>query len=82
MALRTNISWPVAFVRRIPGKAASSELREHFAQFGHVQKCTVPFDKETGFHKGMSWIHFSSEELHNAPCSTSKTQSFTRRPNI
>ena len=67
MALRTNISWPVAFVRRIPGKAASSELREHFAQLGHVRKCTVPFDKETGFHKGMGWIHFSSEEeLHNA----------------
>lgn len=43
------------------------ELREHFAQFGHVRKCTVPFDKETGFHKGMGWIHFSSEEeLHNA----------------
>ena len=42
------------------------ELREHFAQFGHVRKCTVPFDEETGFHKGMGWIQFSSEELHNA----------------
>ncbi|OWK09253.1 SLIRP, partial [Cervus elaphus hippelaphus] len=59
MALRTNIGRPVAFVRKIPWTAASSELREHFAQFGH--------DKETGFHKGMGWIHFSSEEeLHNA----------------
>uniref|UniRef100_A0A8B9XPD0 SRA stem-loop-interacting RNA-binding protein, mitochondrial n=1 Tax=Bos mutus grunniens TaxID=30521 RepID=A0A8B9XPD0_BOSMU len=67
MALRTNIGRPVAFVRKIPWTAASSELREHFAQFGHVRKCTVPFDKETGFHKGMGWIHFSSEEeLHNA----------------
>ena len=82
LALRTNIGRSVAFVRKIPWMVASSELREHFAQFGHVQKCTVPFDKETGFHKGMSWIHFSSEELHNAPCSASKTQSFTRRPNI
>ena len=53
--------------QKIPWTAASSELREHFAQFGHVRKCTVPFDKETGFHKGMGWIHFSSEEeLHNA----------------
>ncbi|EPQ03909.1 SRA stem-loop-interacting RNA-binding protein, mitochondrial [Myotis brandtii] len=43
------------------------ELREHFAQFGHIRKCTVPFDKETGFHRGMGWIHFSSEEeLQNA----------------
>ena len=65
MSLCTNIGQSVAFVRKIPWMAASSELREHFAQFGHVRKCTVPFDKETGFHKGMGWIHFSSEELHN-----------------
>ncbi|XP_055394741.1 SRA stem-loop-interacting RNA-binding protein, mitochondrial isoform X5 [Bubalus kerabau] len=43
MSLRTNIGRPVAFVRKIPWTAASSELREHFAQFGHVRKCTVPF---------------------------------------
>ena len=66
MVLRTDISRPVVFVRKIPGTVASSELRGHFAQFGHVRKCTVPFDEETGFHKGMGWIHFSSEELHNA----------------
>ncbi|XP_022432138.1 SRA stem-loop-interacting RNA-binding protein, mitochondrial isoform X2 [Delphinapterus leucas] len=67
VALRTNIRRPVAFVRKIPWTAASSELREHFSQFGHVRKCTVPFDKETGFHRGMGWIQFSSEEeLHNA----------------
>ncbi|XP_044085844.1 SRA stem-loop-interacting RNA-binding protein, mitochondrial [Neovison vison] len=66
-ALRTSVSRPVAFVRKIPWTAASSELREHFAQFGHVRKCTVPFDKETGFHRGMGWIQFSSEEeLQNA----------------
>ncbi|CAD7688663.1 unnamed protein product [Nyctereutes procyonoides] len=67
VALRTKIGRPVAFVRKIPWTAASSELREHFAQFGHVRKCTVPFDKETGFHRGMGWVHFSSEEdLQNA----------------
>ncbi|XP_022432137.1 SRA stem-loop-interacting RNA-binding protein, mitochondrial isoform X1 [Delphinapterus leucas] len=73
VALRTNIRRPVAFVRKIPWTAASifssytGELREHFSQFGHVRKCTVPFDKETGFHRGMGWIQFSSEEeLHNA----------------
>ncbi|XP_037688114.1 SRA stem-loop-interacting RNA-binding protein, mitochondrial [Choloepus didactylus] len=66
-ALRTKIGRPIAFVRKIPWTAASSELRAHFAQFGHVQKCTVPFDKETGFHRGMGWIVFSSEEqLQNA----------------
>nr|KAF6487500.1 SRA stem-loop interacting RNA binding protein [Rousettus aegyptiacus] len=67
MALRTSTGRPIAFVRKIPWTAASSELREHFAQFGHVRKCTLPFDKETGFHRGMGWIHFSSEEeLQNA----------------
>uniref|UniRef100_A0A671FCE9 SRA stem-loop-interacting RNA-binding protein, mitochondrial n=1 Tax=Rhinolophus ferrumequinum TaxID=59479 RepID=A0A671FCE9_RHIFE len=65
MALRTT-GRPVAFVRKIPWTAAASELREHFAQFGHIRKCTVPFDRETGFHRGMGWVHFSSEEeLHN-----------------
>ncbi|XP_008838102.2 SRA stem-loop-interacting RNA-binding protein, mitochondrial [Nannospalax galili] len=58
---------PVAFIRRIPWTAASSELRAHFAQFGHIRKCTVPFDRETGFHKGIGWVQFSSqEELQNA----------------
>ena len=66
IVLCMKVHWLVAFVRKISGKAASSELREHFTQRGHVRKCTVPFDKETGFHKGMGWIHFSSEELHNA----------------
>uniref|UniRef100_A0ABI7Y036 SRA stem-loop interacting RNA binding protein n=1 Tax=Felis catus TaxID=9685 RepID=A0ABI7Y036_FELCA len=67
MALRTSASRPVAFVRKIPWTAASSELREHFAQFGHIRKCIIPFDKETGFHRGMGWIQFSSEEeLQNA----------------
>eukprot|EP00069_Balaena_mysticetus_P021806 bmy_03233T0 len=56
----------IAYLRKIPWTAATSELGEHFAQFGHVGKCTVPFDKETGFHRGMGWIQFSSEELHNA----------------
>uniref|UniRef100_A0ABI7XXB9 SRA stem-loop interacting RNA binding protein n=1 Tax=Felis catus TaxID=9685 RepID=A0ABI7XXB9_FELCA len=52
----------VAGVQTIMG-----ELREHFAQFGHIRKCIIPFDKETGFHRGMGWIQFSSEEeLQNA----------------
>ncbi|GAB1297676.1 SRA stem-loop-interacting RNA-binding protein, mitochondrial [Apodemus speciosus] len=66
-ALRSGTRRPIAFIRKIPWTAASSELREHFAQFGHVRRCTVPFDKETGFHRGMGWVQFSSqEELQNA----------------
>ncbi|XP_048217854.1 SRA stem-loop-interacting RNA-binding protein, mitochondrial [Perognathus longimembris pacificus] len=67
LALRSAPVRPVAFVRKIPWTAAANELREHFAQFGHIRKCSVPFDKETGFHRGIGWIHFSSEEeLQNA----------------
>uniref|UniRef100_A0A2K5D4H0 RRM domain-containing protein n=1 Tax=Aotus nancymaae TaxID=37293 RepID=A0A2K5D4H0_AOTNA len=43
VALRRNVSRPVAFVRKIPWTAASSQLREHFAQFGHIKRCIVPF---------------------------------------
>ncbi|XP_069321272.1 SRA stem-loop-interacting RNA-binding protein, mitochondrial [Eulemur rufifrons] len=67
MALRSSINRPVAFVRKIPWTAASSEVREHFAQFGHIRRCFIPFDKETGFHKGFGWVQFSTEEeLQNA----------------
>ncbi|KAJ6636883.1 hypothetical protein lerEdw1_013932 [Lerista edwardsae] len=55
------------FVARIPWTVASNEIREHFAQFGTVKKCLLPFDKETGFHKGFCWVGFSTEEgLKNA----------------
>ena len=67
MAFRASAVQHVAFVRKIPWTAASSELREHFAQFGHIKSCSVPFDRETGFHRGMGWVQFSSqEELQNA----------------
>ncbi|XP_041514265.1 SRA stem-loop-interacting RNA-binding protein, mitochondrial [Microtus oregoni] len=67
MVFRARAGQHVAFVRKIPWTAASSELREHFAQFGHIKRCTVPFDRETGFHRGMGWVQFSSqEELQNA----------------
>ncbi|XP_017717702.1 PREDICTED: SRA stem-loop-interacting RNA-binding protein, mitochondrial-like [Rhinopithecus bieti] len=66
VALRRNIDRSVAFVRKIPWTAASSQLKEYFAQFGHVKRCIVPFDKETGFHRGLGRVQFSSEELQNA----------------
>ncbi|XP_045868268.1 SRA stem-loop-interacting RNA-binding protein, mitochondrial-like [Meles meles] len=68
VVLYMSTSQPVAFVRKIPWTAASSELSKHFAQFGHVQKYTytVPSDKDTGFHRNMNWIQFSSEELKDA----------------
>ncbi|XP_071770454.1 SRA stem-loop-interacting RNA-binding protein, mitochondrial [Centroberyx gerrardi] len=55
------------FVSKVPWTIASKEMREYFGQFGHVKKCLLPFDKETGFHRGFCWIGYSTEEgLNNA----------------
>ncbi|KAM9708049.1 SRA stem-loop-interacting RNA-binding protein, mitochondrial [Menidia menidia] len=55
------------FVSRVPWTVATKEMKEYFGQFGTVKKCLVPFDKETGFHRGFCWVGFSSEEgLNNA----------------
>nr|XP_012417430.1 PREDICTED: SRA stem-loop-interacting RNA-binding protein, mitochondrial [Odobenus rosmarus divergens] len=80
VALRTSISRPVAFVRKIPWTAASQSTAFRDGLNGvRVRKegkgrRTSRFlalvnivDKETGFHRGMGWIQFSSEEeLQNA----------------
>ncbi|XP_018583029.2 SRA stem-loop-interacting RNA-binding protein, mitochondrial [Scleropages formosus] len=50
------------FVTKIPWTVASREMREYFGQFGPVRSCILPFDRETGFHKGFCWIGFNSEE--------------------
>ncbi|XP_013867328.1 SRA stem-loop-interacting RNA-binding protein, mitochondrial [Austrofundulus limnaeus] len=54
-------------VNRIPWTAAVKELRTYFGQFGKIKHCYLPFDRNTGFHKGHSWIVFSKEsELQSA----------------
>ncbi|XP_063295743.1 SRA stem-loop-interacting RNA-binding protein, mitochondrial [Pelobates fuscus] len=50
------------FVSQIPWTLATRELKEYFSQFGTIKKCLLPFDKETGFHKGYSWVTFAAEE--------------------
>ncbi|XP_041828273.1 SRA stem-loop-interacting RNA-binding protein, mitochondrial [Melanotaenia boesemani] len=55
------------FVSKIPWTVASKEMKEYFGQFGLVRSCLLPFDKQTGFHRGFCWIGFSTEEgLSNA----------------
>ncbi|NXV74693.1 SLIRP protein, partial [Atlantisia rogersi] len=42
------------------------ELKEYFSQFGTVQRCQLPFDRETGFHRRYCWIKFSTpQEVQN-----------------
>ncbi|XP_009317787.1 PREDICTED: SRA stem-loop-interacting RNA-binding protein, mitochondrial [Pygoscelis adeliae] len=40
----------------------TEELKEYFSQFGSVQRCQLPFDKDTGFHRRYCWIKFSTPE--------------------
>ncbi|XP_076002820.1 SRA stem-loop-interacting RNA-binding protein, mitochondrial [Genypterus blacodes] len=50
------------YVSKIPWTLAAKEVREYFGQFGQVKKCALPFNKQTGFHRGCCWIGFSNEE--------------------
>ncbi|KAG9328422.1 hypothetical protein JZ751_014007, partial [Albula glossodonta] len=48
-------------------RPVAEEVKEYFAQFGQIKKCILPFDKETGFHRGFCRIGYITEEgLHNA----------------
>ncbi|NXM74020.1 SLIRP protein, partial [Serilophus lunatus] len=48
------------FVAEVPWTASSKEVKEYFSQFGSVQRCQLPFDRDTGFHKRFCWLKFSS----------------------
>uniref|UniRef100_A0A1A8R164 SRA stem-loop interacting RNA binding protein n=2 Tax=Nothobranchius TaxID=28779 RepID=A0A1A8R164_9TELE len=50
------------FVSKIPWTVAGKEMKEYFGQFGTVKRCLLPFDRETGFHRGFCWVGFSTEE--------------------
>ncbi|NWU98238.1 SLIRP protein, partial [Upupa epops] len=50
------------FVAEVPWTVSSKELKEYFSQFGTVQRCQLPFDKDTGFHRRCGWIKFSTRQ--------------------
>ncbi|NXI39927.1 SLIRP protein, partial [Galbula dea] len=50
------------FVSEVPWTVSSKELKEYFAQFGSVQRCQLPFDRDTGFHRRYCWIKFSTPQ--------------------
>ncbi|NXM37225.1 SLIRP protein, partial [Oxyruncus cristatus] len=50
------------FVAEVPWTVSSKELKEYFSQFGSVQRCQLPFDRDTGFHRRYCWIKFSTPE--------------------
>ncbi|NXX42956.1 SLIRP protein, partial [Tricholaema leucomelas] len=48
------------FVTQLPWTVSSKEVKEYFSQFGSVQRCQLPFDRDTGFHRRYCWIKFSN----------------------
>ncbi|XP_064006769.1 SRA stem-loop-interacting RNA-binding protein, mitochondrial [Pogoniulus pusillus] len=50
------------FVTQLPWTVSSKEVKEYFSQFGSVQRCQLPFDRDTGFHRRYCWIKFSSAQ--------------------
>ncbi|TRY66584.1 hypothetical protein DNTS_009855 [Danionella cerebrum] len=46
------------FVHKIPWTLAANEMREYFRKFGPVKKCFLPFNHETGFHRGYCFVEF------------------------
>ncbi|XP_035466508.1 SRA stem-loop-interacting RNA-binding protein, mitochondrial isoform X2 [Scophthalmus maximus] len=54
------------FVTKIPWTVARNDLVEYFGQFGLVIKCRLPFNLDTGFHKGHCWVGFKTEKAKNS----------------
>ncbi|KAJ8270013.1 hypothetical protein GJAV_G00109320 [Gymnothorax javanicus] len=55
------------FVSKVPWTLANKEMKEYFGQFGQIRKCLLPFDRETGFHRGFCRIQYATNEgLQNA----------------
>uniref|UniRef100_A0A8C5G229 SRA stem-loop interacting RNA binding protein n=1 Tax=Gouania willdenowi TaxID=441366 RepID=A0A8C5G229_GOUWI len=64
------------FVSRVPWTYICL-LMEYFGQFGHVKNCLIPFDKETGFHRGLN--NALQKELHMLEGSRVRLESFQKQ---
>ncbi|XP_057284671.1 SRA stem-loop-interacting RNA-binding protein, mitochondrial [Pezoporus wallicus] len=72
------------FVAEVPWTVSSKELKEYFSQFGSVQRCQLPFDRDTGFHKRYCWIKFSTpkeaQNVFQKDCHILEGAKLTLRP--
>jgi hypothetical protein len=73
MLLR-SAAWPIVFIRKDSWTMAWGEPRGHFAQFGHIRRCTVFFDTERAWlaqRHGLGFVFF----MRASECTT------IRKPN-
>ena len=47
---------------KLPADTNESSLKEKFVEYGHITRCFVSRDKNTGNCLGVGFIHFSSKE--------------------
>lgn len=52
----------VLLVRNLPWTVSATELQQYFAQFGHIVRANVVFDKTTGFSKSYGFVTFQSKK--------------------
>ncbi|CAO2633879.1 hypothetical protein LEMLEM_LOCUS22415 [Lemmus lemmus] len=67
MAFCTCVGQHVAFIRKIPWTTASSELREHFAQFSHLKGTMYLLIERLAFteaYVGFSFLQRKNFRMH------------------
>lgn len=50
------------YVGNLSYETQSSDLREHFSQFGTVQSADIVTDRDTGRSRGFGFVEMSTEE--------------------
>lgn len=55
---------PELFVKKISWITGAKELADCFSQFGKVTNVTLPFDLQTGLHKGFAFISFEDSGFY------------------
>lgn len=50
------------FVGNLSFDAEVEDLKHLFAQYGDVQKCTLPLERETGRKRGFAFVELASDE--------------------
>lgn len=61
---RTQRSSLELFIKKISWVTGAKELSDHFSQFGKIRSITLPFDLQTGLHRGFAFVSFESMDFY------------------
>lgn len=54
------------YVANLPWTVGTTELRQYFSKFGHINLAQVVFDKNTGFSKNYGFVTFASKQAFDS----------------